>query len=244
MKTAERHHLQENEVALALGHANDFYSQNKTAILGLGGALLAAVVGLGAYTAWAGNRDAKSGAALAEAMVVMDSRVQPPAAPGTQPAGAPAQTPGTYPAEKAKLEAALPKFLAAADGYPSSPAGRLARFQAASVLVSLGRFDEAAAQYQQLAGGSDVVGRMAALGTAEAQARGGKYDEAIATFKTLSEQKDGAVPVDGVLMHLARTYQLAGKPQDAQKTLTQLVEQHPESPFAAEAKQELDRIKG
>ena len=121
MKTAERHHLQENEVALALGHANDFYSQNKTALLGLGGALLAAVVGLGGYMAWAGNRDAKSGAALAEAMVVMDSRVQPPAAPGTQPAGAPAQTPGTYPAEKAKLEAALPKFLAAAEATRRRP---------------------------------------------------------------------------------------------------------------------------
>jgi hypothetical protein len=244
MKTAERHHLQENEVALALGHAGDFYSQNKTAILGIVGALLALVVGVGGYTAWNGDRTAKSGQALAEALVIMDARVQPPAPPGTQPAGAPAQAPGTYPTEKAKLEAALPKFVAAADAYPTTSAGRLARFQAASTLVGLGRFDEAVAQYDQLAGGSDVVGRMAALGKAEAQVRSGKYDDAIAAFKTIAEQKDGAVPVDGVLMHLGRTYQLAGKPQDAQKTFSQLVEQHPDSPFATEAKQELDKLKG
>ena len=63
---------------------------------------------------------------LAEAMVIEEARVMPPAPPpGTtnDPNAIGGQLPGTYPTEKAKLEAALPKFQAAADAYPSSDAG-------------------------------------------------------------------------------------------------------------------------
>jgi TolA-binding protein len=45
-------------------------------------------------------------------------------------------------------------------------------------------------------------------------------------------------------MELARAYRLAGKTEDARKTLSQIVEQHAESPFASEAKAELEKIKG
>ena len=95
---------------------------------------------------WRESVDAKARAMLAEAMVVQEARVMPPAPPShhpTAPAPAPAPQPGTYPTEKAKLEAALPKFLAAADAYPSSDSGQTARYHAASALVGLGRFDEA-----------------------------------------------------------------------------------------------------
>jgi FimV-like protein len=41
-------------------------------------------------------------------------------------------------------------------------------------------------------------------------------------------------------MELARAYRVAGKTDDARKTLTQIVEQHADSPFANEAKQQLE----
>ena len=46
-----------------------------------------------------------------------------------------------------------------------------------------------------------------------------------------------------MLMELARAYKLAGKTEDARKTLTQVVEQHGDSPYASEARAEIDRIK-
>ena len=70
---------------------------------------------------------------LAEAMVIEEARVMPPAPPpGTtnDPTAIGGQPPGTYPTEQAKLEAALPKFQAAADAYPSSDAGITARYHA------------------------------------------------------------------------------------------------------------------
>jgi tetratricopeptide (TPR) repeat protein len=158
---------------------------------------------------------------------------------------APLQPPGTYPTEQAKLEAALPKFIAAADGYPSTEAGRLARYQAAAVLVGLGRFDEAVAQYDRvIAEGSGLLPQMGRLGKAGAQLRGAKYDAAIASFKELSERNDLSVPKEALLMELARAYRLAGKTDDAKKTLNQIVEQHGNSPIAADARQELEKLQG
>ena len=75
------------------------------------------------------------------------------------------------------------------------------------------------------------------------QLRAGQYEPAIATLKELAEQKDGALPAEALLMELARAYKLAGKTEDARKTLTQIVEQHADSPLATEAKAEIAKIK-
>ena len=248
MKTTERHHLKDNELAMALNQAQGWLGANQRTLLVTIAAIAVVGGGVAAYATWKSSVDNKARAMLAEAMVIEESRVMPPAPPaGTtnDPTALGGQLPGTFPTEKKKLDAALPKFLAAADAYPSSDSGLTARYHAATSLVTLGRFDEAIKQYDQvIAGGSGVVARMARLGRAEAQLRAGQYDPAIATFKELAEQKDGALPPDALLFELARAYKLAGKPEDAKKTLNQIVEQHADSPFAAEAKAELAKVKG
>jgi FimV-like protein len=134
--------------------------------------------------------------------------------------------------------------MAAADEYPSSDAGQTARYHAASALVSLGRHDEAIAQYDRVAAdASGLLAQMARLGKAEAQLRAAQYDAAIASFKELSERTDATVPKEAMLLELARAYRMAGKTEDARKTLNQIVEQHADSPFVSEAKAELEKIK-
>lgn len=248
MKTSERHHLKDNELALAVGSAQTWFEQNRSVVLGAIGAVVLVGGGLLAYSSWRGSVEAKAAEMLADAMVVEEGRVQPPAPPAgttndpTSPGG---QLPGTYPTLQAKLETALPKFMAAADAYPASQPGQMARLHAAETLAQLGRRDEAIAQYDQLTGSSNaLVARAARLGKSSVQLRAGQYDPAIATLKELSEQKDGSLPTEAMLMELARAYRLAGKPEDARKTLTQIVEQHADSPLATEAKAEIAKIKG
>ena len=246
MRTSERHHLKDNELAIAVSQASDWVNENKRSLtIGLS-AIAVVAVGVLGYTAWRNSVDSKARTMLADAMVVQEARVVPPPPPATDPSiPAPAPQPGTYPSEKAKLEAALPKFLAAADAYPSSQSGQTARYHAASALVGLGRFDEAIQHYDRIiSDGSGLLPEMARLGKAEAQVRGSKFDAAIATFKELSERTDGKLPKEALLLELARAYKAAGKTEDARKTLTQIVEQHAESPFAAEAKTELEKIQG
>jgi tetratricopeptide (TPR) repeat protein len=247
MKTSERHHLKENEFALAMGAAQTWFEQNRSVVFGTIGAVVLVGGGLLAYSSWRANVEAKAAEMLADAMVVDEGRIQPPAPPaGTtnDPTNLGGQLPGTYPTLQAKLETALPKFMAAADAYPTSQPGQMARLKAAETLAALGRRDEAIAQYDQLTGSSNaLIARAARLGKSSVQLRAGQYDPAIATLKELAEQKDGALPAEALLMELARAYRLAGKPEDARKTLTQIVEQHADSPLATEAKAEIAKIK-
>ncbi|MQA31223.1 MAG: tetratricopeptide repeat protein, partial [Luteitalea sp.] len=85
--------------------------------------------------------------------------------------------------------------------------------------------------------------QMARLGLAEAQAQTGQYDQAIETLTSLSQQNDGQVPVDGVLIRLGRTYLDAGKRTEAEQTFNRIVEEFPDSPFSADARRELDQLK-
>jgi tetratricopeptide (TPR) repeat protein len=247
MKTTQRHHLKDNELAMALTRTQGWLTDNQRTLLVTLGAIVVVGGGVAAYATWKNSVDNKARTLLAEAMVIEEARVMPPAPPaGTtnDPANVGGQLPGTYPTEKAKLEAALPKFVAAADAYPDTESGILARYHAATILVSLGRFDEAVTQYDRvIAAGSGVLTRTARLGKAEAQLRAAQYDPAIATFKELAEQKDTLLPPDALLFELARAYKLAGKTEDARKTLNQIVEQHADSQFATEARAELAKMK-
>jgi tetratricopeptide (TPR) repeat protein len=248
MKTTERHHLKDNELAIWLGHAQAWAEQHARTLLTIAGVIVVTGGGVLGYNLWRGSVDAEARTLLAEAMVIEESRVMPPAPPaGTtnDPTALGGQLPGTYPTEQAKLEAALPKFQAAAEAHPTTDAGIMARYHLAKNLVALGRFDEAMPHYDQvIAGDGTLIAKMARLGKAEAQLRAGQHDPAIATFKEFVDAKDATLPAEALLMELARAYTLAGKTEDARKTLTQVVEQHADTPFAEEAKQEIEKLKG
>src|SRR5438067_1064788 len=204
MKRTERHHLKNNELELLTRQAREAIEARKREVTAA--IVAAAVVGVAAlvYFVWHERVEARAHAMLADAMVVQDARVVPPAAPGTTP-----PQPGgvTYSTEQAKEEAALAKFKAAADAYPSTDAGLFARYQQPAALMALGRPAEAAACYQDVIkhAGKGIYSQMGELGLAEAHARAGQYDQAINRFKELAQRKDGPLPVDGIRMQLGRT---------------------------------------
>jgi tetratricopeptide (TPR) repeat protein len=247
MKTNERHHLKDNELALALHEAQTWANDNSRTLITTVGAIVIVAAAVAGFMAFRNGTNNKARTMLAEAMVIEEARVMPPAPPtGTtnDPNAIGGQQPGTYPTEQAKLEAALPKFQAAADAYPDNDAGLTARYHLAKTLVALGRFDDAAKEYDKVAAsGSSLLAKSARLGKAEAQLRASQFDAAIGTFKQIVDQKDAQMPEEAMLMELARAYKLAGKKDDAQKTLTQIVEQHAESPYAQEARAEIEKLK-
>jgi len=145
------------------------------------------------------------------------------------------------------LNAALPKLKAAADAYPDSNAGITARYHLAGAFAALGKHQEAIQAFDDVAkraGSNSLYGRMARLGKADTQARSGQLDAAIATWKDMSSANTKDLPVDAILMELARAYVQKGNKDDARKTFTQIVDQHPDSPYSAEAKTELENLKG
>jgi TolA-binding protein len=235
MKRAERHHLKQNELERLTIQARKALTERTPATtVVLVALLVVAVAGIG-YYAWRASVQSRAQALLAEAVATNEA---PITTLGSTAAA------GSYANERARLQAAVTKFKATADAYPSTDAGKYARYEEAVGQVALGNLAGATSTYQELirTAGDGIYGQMARLGLAEAQARAGQYDQAINTYKEMAQLKDGPLPIDGILMQLGRTYRDAGKRADAQQTFNRLVEEFPESPFSADAKRELDTL--
>jgi TolA-binding protein len=248
MKRTERHQLKQDQFVSTLQDTFDRIERNRTQVTLAIVAIVVLAVAVGGFTWWRQQRNAKAAALLAEAMTVVEAPVAPatpPPTPGETPATQPATPPaGSYPTEQAKLEAAVPKFMAAADTYPSTAPGLAARYHAAAALAALGRDEEAARRYQEVidGGGTSLYARMARLGLAEVQVRQKQFEPAINALKELSTSAKDDLPVDGVLMQLGRAYVLAGRKAEATQTFKRITDEFPTSLYAAEAKRELDGL--
>jgi tetratricopeptide (TPR) repeat protein len=249
MKRTERHHLKENELAHTLSAARDFIDTQRRLVA----ILLIAVVVIGVvvvgFLIYRQQSSARGDILLAEAMVALNAPVVPA---GTQsaeglPAAAQLGAAGAFSTEAAKLNAALPKLKVAADEHPDSTAGITARYHMAGALATLGRHEEAIKTFDDVvarAGGDSLYGRMARLGKTDTLARAGQIDAAITAWKDLAAEDSEELPVDAILMELARAYVQKGNIDEARKTFTQIVDQHPESPYTAAARTELENLKG
>jgi tetratricopeptide (TPR) repeat protein len=246
MKRKERHQLKENEVAELIISARAAFEKNRGRFNALVLILLVAAVAVAAFMFWRDRTNAEAEQMLADAMVALNARVVPVTAesaqPGEVPAAATLGATGTFATEAAKLNAALPKLKAASDAYPDAPGGITARYHYASSLAALGKNDEAIREFDEVirrAGNDSLYGRMARLGKADTQTRAGQRDAAIATWKELASSNDEELPKDAILMELGKSYQAAGKTEEAKKTFNQIVEEYPASPYSAEARAEL-----
>jgi TolA-binding protein len=239
MKRTERRHLRENEIERLTREAREMFEERRRGLTWtVAAVVVVGIVAIG-YFAWREQVQTRAHNALAEAMAVQEARIGPPPAPGTV-----SKRP-YFPTEGERAQAALVKFKAAADAYPSTTAGIFARYQQASIALAVGKTVEAEDAYREVMrrAGNRIYGQMARLGLAEAQARAGQYDQAIATFKEITGRTDSTLPLDGILMQLGRTYLDAGKPTEAQQTFNRLVDEFPNSPFNADAKRALEGLK-
>jgi len=248
MKRKERHHLKENELVHSIEAAREFVETRQRQLMGAVIGLVVIALAFVGYQLFRQNKESRGQERLAEAMVALNARVVPAGAQGEGgdvPAAASLGATGTFASEEAKLTAALPKLKAAADAYPDSNAGITARYHLAGALSALGKHQEAIQAFDEVAkraGANSFYGRMARLGKADTQAHAGQLDAAIATWKDMSTASD--LPVDAILMELARAYVQKGNTEEAKKTFTQIVDKHPDSPYLAEARAELENLKG
>jgi tetratricopeptide (TPR) repeat protein len=242
MKRTERHHLKENDLAQTLAAVSGTLAARKSLIVGIVLAVLVVAAVVGGINVWRRGDEQRAEQLLADALVTFNAPVVPASAasqPGEVPAAATLGATGSFATEAAKLNAALPKLKTASETYPNTTAGITATYHYASSLAALGKHGEAIATFDEVitrAGRNSLYGRMALMGKADAQAQARQFDAAIATWNELAGSNDQDLPKDAILMELAKTYQASGKQDDARKTYTRIVDEHPTSPYAAEAK--------
>jgi tetratricopeptide (TPR) repeat protein len=245
MKRIERHKLKGNEFADSVARARDLLVVRQQMVTTTVVAIVAIVIVLGAFMAWRTSRKDHATESLAQALAVAEAPIVAPAAPAPG-SPAPVQQPGTYRTERARDEAALPLLMKTADAYPATNAGITARFRAAATLADLGRHGEAVQRYREVlakAGSSSIYARTAKLGLADSLAAEGKYDEAISTLKELATDPNSQLPLDGILIQLARTAAQGGKTDEATRAYNRVINEFPQSLYLAEAKQKIAEMK-
>lgn len=239
MKAQERRHLKENEFAATTLQVVEGLKANRDRVV-MGSVAAIVVIALGGgYWYWHKHTNDEATSLLGIGMSITQAPiVPPPTLPGST------QTAGTYPTDQARQEAALQAFQQVATQYPSTAAGTAARYQMGVSLMALGRLPEAEQAFNAVIekAGTSLYGSVARLGRAEALRYQGKYDDAIKALTDLAAERDGLLPVDGVLMQLAQTCLKAGKTQDARAAFKRVVDEFPDSNYVAEARQQLTNI--
>jgi len=241
MKAEERHHLKQNDFATSVVRIAGAAREHRDRLL-LIAVVVVLVVGIGgALLLWQRKKQDTAGADFAKAMAVVQAQIAPaPTVPGAT------QAAGTFPTMQARQEAALKALRQVASAYPSNDEGVSAAYQAAGTLVSLDRLSEAEKAYQDVISraGNSIYGPMARMGLAETLVAEKQFDRAIKEYTDLSAQRDGVVPVDSVLMQLARAYLKAGKTTEARAAFKRVVDEFPESSHVAEARLQMTSLSG
>ena len=183
---------------------------------------------------------------LADAMVALNARVVPADASRRSRAKCPAAAQfgatGTFSTEAAKLNAALPKLKAAADAYPDSDAGITARYHLAGVA---GRARQARRGDRGRSTTScSRAGVTASTAGWRCSARPTRRRAPVSSTRRSRRGRrwraeTRRLPMDAILMELAKAYLAKGNTEEARKSFTQIVDEHPTSPYTAEARAEL-----
>lgn len=239
MKAQERRHLKQNEFVTTTAHVVEALQKNRDRVVIWSVAIVAIIAIGGGYWYWQKRTNDEASGLLGIGMAIAQAPiVPPPSVPGAQ------QAAGTYPTDQARQQAALQVFQQVATQYPSTAAGLTARYQSGVALMTLNRFPEAEQAFNDVAAkaGTSIYGSLAKLAHAQVLQNQNKYDEAIKMLTDLAAERDGALPVDGVLMQLAQTCLKAGKTQEARAAFKRVVDEFPDSGYVPQARQQLTNL--
>ena len=239
MKAGERHHLKTNEFAVRLARGTELVATHRDRVMMGAIGVLVLIAAIAGYSWYRGNTSGKAEALLGAAMTTYEAPIVPaPTVPGAK------QETGTYPNETARSEAALAGFQKILDEYPNTNAAIAARYHRACVLVALHRLPEAEKAFEEAAAkaGSTIFAPMSRLGQASAFVAGGQIDKALPIYEQLAADRDGPLPVDGVLMQLGKAYAQAGKTAEAKTTYKRVVDEFPDSNYVTQARQEMAKL--
>jgi tetratricopeptide (TPR) repeat protein len=222
-----RRDMKRNELAETVGKTVGYVSEHKkgvTEAVAIAAGVVILVGGFFAYRTWVGRSAGKD---LSEALAIL----------GTPLASEQPTATKTYPTETAR-RAEAEKFLKKAAAHGSTASGR-----AAQVILAAGGADKPGTSvevFEKAARtGKSETAAVAEIDAARALAAQGKTVEAIDRLKRAIESPSPAAPKDALLFALAQIYEQSGAAADARATYQRLINDYPNSPYRADARQKV-----
>ena len=230
-----RKDLKKDEIREKFVHGVESVASHQQMLwLVMGAALVVALAVLG-WRTYSGRQTTKAGAALDDAMKIFQARIRAP--------GEPAQ-PGedSYVDEKNKYTDAEKKFLEAANKYPRTRPGQVARYYTALSEEHLKKFEDAEKNLKQLdSSGDESLTGLARFQLAWVYTQNNKGPQAVALYKQLADKPTTFVPKPLVLLTLADYYRKTD-PAQASKLYNQVKQDFPDTPAAEKADEGLELL--
>lgn len=237
MSRLSRQEMKRDEVREVLSSTLMFVSENvKLVGMAIGGLLLLIVAGL-LIAAMLRARQAEASDLLARALEIRDAPLAselPQEASSTAPYADEA-------ARQAALSDALRRVI---EEHSGSDAARVARAQLAKIAFERGDLEEARAQWEEIvrSGDEDALTAEAELNLVHVDRAAGELERAEEHLRTMIDSGESALPKDVLLRELARLLRAAGELEGSRAAYRELLELHPDSPYAGEARRQTAAI--
>ncbi len=230
-----REDLKRNELGEAVEAGMSFAETHLRVILGIVVGVVVAAVAVWAAWAWRGSRIEAASEALGEAQRVAAGEI---VASGAKPEDP--RTP-SFTSVRERDEKARALFAAIVERYGNAGPALASRLRLAEMAFAAGDRAEARQHYERViaAGDDNALAATASLGLAALDRAEGRTSEGIARLQHDLANGRGPLPADVLLAELARTQEAAGQPADARATWRRLVDEHPQSAWAAEGRERL-----
>ena len=222
-----RRDMKRNDLAETVGKTAAYVTEHKkgvTEVVAIAAGLAILVGGFFAYRTWVGRSAGKD---LSAALAIL----------GTPLASEQPTATKTYPNDAAR-RAEAEKFLKKAAVHGSTPSGR-----AAQVILAAGGADKPGTSvevFEKAARtGKSETSAIAEIDAARALAAQGKTVEAIDRLKRAIEAPSTSAPKDALLFALGQIYEQSGAAADARATYQRLINDYPNSPYRADARQKV-----
>jgi tetratricopeptide (TPR) repeat protein len=223
--------LKRNELGEAIEAGMHYAEDHLRPILLIIGALAAAaLVGWGIF-AWTSSRTAKANELLARALKVANAEI---VASGAKPDDAEAPT---FTTEAARRDRARELFAELEERYGSTAVGRVGALYLAEAAREAGDRAEARRLWEAYLEDdpASAVAASVRVNLFRLDREEGKGEALAESLRKMLEDPAKPLPADLVLYELARTYETLGKPGDARAAYRRIVDEHPQSPYLAEA---------
>jgi tetratricopeptide (TPR) repeat protein len=215
-------------------HGLEWASENRRSVIITASLILAVIVvfvgSLLIYNHRSEQATIAFGAAMAEYQAPLATPGQP-VPPGMK----------TYASTAERAKAANALFMAAADKYGMTPAGRNARYFAGLTYVEAGETASAESTLKQVADGwnSDLAA-LAKISLAQLYRQTGRVPQAIELYNQLTAKPTSTVPAGLAQLQLAELYEGQNQPEAAKKIYAQLKDKDAKGPAGMIAAQKLN----
>ncbi|MDE3104666.1 MAG: tetratricopeptide repeat protein [Acidobacteriota bacterium] len=211
----------------------EWASENRRAVITGAVALVVVVLLLVSSFVLYRSRQEQASVALGAAMAEYQAPLETPGQP------VPAET-KSYPTAEARAKAANALFVAAADKYGLTPAGRDARYFAGITYMEAGETASAESTLQQVASSWDSdIAALAKLSLAQLYRQTGRVPQAIDLLNQLAAKPTSTVSAGLAQLQLAELYDAQGQPDQARKVYAQLKDKDGKSAAGQLAAQKL-----